>query len=285
MGARILGVALILGVAVLLLPGGVALATDPWQRGSIWVYDYPTAGNDWSTLHARWYFNYGADDHGFDESHYVAMQWTTGAIPEWDPDWYNYVLAYNEPDNCGGGGSCKSPYDAAFHWCNYLQDRAWEDEVFLVGPSTLRTEYCHKVGDDSCGGVIDLDWYDNFLAEIADLCPPGYPQEQQIHWYGCTPAHLYSWLDATYAKYGKPLWLTEFGIPGQEVDRIILCGGNHLDPEEFMEAVIPNLDQHHVGRYAWFANRTYYYYPFDTGLVYSTGQLTPAGEAYSTILP
>lgn len=102
-----------------------------------------------------------------------------------------------------------------------------------------------------------------------------------LHWYGSDfgPAavgHLKGYLDAVHARYGLPIWLTEFSL-------MDFSGGGvrYPDPQELADfagassRMLEGLP--HVERYAWFA------LPADkpgTGLYLPGGTPNRAGEAY-----
>jgi hypothetical protein len=93
------------------------------------------------------------------------------------------------------------------------------------------------------------------------------------HWYGSDPRPLVTYLNVIHAKYGLPVWLTEFCVYGGSL------AANTKFAEEVgpMLAVLPFLS-----RVGWFCNRSF---PgsigYDqNGLVDPSGKLTPVGIAY-----
>ncbi|MEU7474640.1 sigma-70 family RNA polymerase sigma factor [Lentzea sp. NPDC042327] len=102
-----------------------------------------------------------------------------------------------------------------------------------------------------------------------------------VHWYGsdfsaAAVQHLKNYLDAVHARYGKPVWLTEYSL-------IDFSGGTPRYPTQAQlaafargsSAMMEGLP--HVERYAWFA------LPADkpgTGLYAPGGTPNQAGEAY-----
>lgn len=110
-----------------------------------------------------------------------------------------------------------------------------------------------------------------------------------VHTYGAdfdtatAVAELVGYLNATYTEYGKPLWLTEFGLT-----RYVDANGNFLSTPiyptyaqqaAFINAVIPVLESlPYLEKFAWFALQDG---SSDTKSLYGTnGSPTPTGAAY-----
>ena len=91
------------------------------------------------------------------------------------------------------------------------------------------------------------------------------------HWYGTDQRELVSYLNGLHVKFGLPIWLTEFCRYGcdQEANARF---AKQVGP---MLAALPYL--HRVG---WFCNRSLPGGYEHSGLVDSSGNLTPVGTAY-----
>ncbi len=92
------------------------------------------------------------------------------------------------------------------------------------------------------------------------------------HWYGGSdPASLVSYLNGLHAKYGLPVWLTEF-----------CCYNGSLEANtRFAERIGPMLASlPYLERVGWFCNRSLAGGYEHSGLVDSKGALTSVGTAY-----
>ena len=103
-----------------------------------------------------------------------------------------------------------------------------------------------------------------------------------IHWYGgdfsaAAVGQLKSYVEAVHARYGKPVWLTEYAL-------IDFSGGSPRFPSQQEEAAFARGSSAmleslpYVERYAWFALPADK--PTGTGLYTPGGTPNQAGEAY-----
>ena len=88
-------------------------------------------------------------------------------------------------------------------------------------------------------------------------------------------------LDATYEKYRKPIWLTEFAV--WKFDKSDKSGA--AKTQEFMKIVLKGLNQRsYVERYSWFSPSYEEKAASSSSLfVYSTGEITLPGKIYAQI--
>lgn len=128
-------------------------------------------------------------------------------------------------------------------------------------------------GGDRAGG-----WLDQFMSGAASR---GYRVDFiPLHWYGsdfsaAAVSQLRGYLQAVYARYHKPIWLTEFAL-------INFSGSPKFPTQAQQSAFVTNaaamLDSlPFLERYSWFALPSE---GEDTGLYRSSGQPTDVGLAY-----
>jgi len=109
-----------------------------------------------------------------------------------------------------------------------------------------------------------LDWLKQFISACSGKCQIDFVP---IHWYDPTGGVPYfkKHLREAYEIAGKPIWLTEFGVPGASQE----------DQKKFFLEVSAWMDeQDWVERYAYFG-------VFE-GMMIQGGQLSPLGEAYNS---
>lgn len=138
-----------------------------------------------------------------------------------------HYMGFNEPDQCGGGGSCITVTDAQTGWAAFATK--YHGKKTLVSPSVTN-------GDVDGSTPKGLPWLKQFLQgsgidSTVDAIG--------IHWYGgsdndvngaCT--NLLSQIDAAKVVAGsnRNVWLTEFQYQGTDV-------------QGFLKTCVPQLDQ------------------------------------------
>jgi RNA polymerase sigma factor (sigma-70 family) len=217
---------------------------------------------------AGWYYNWAvsnSDVPGPADVEFVPMIWgkanVTDATLKQAKAEGDELLGFNEPDM--GGQANMSVDDALAAW-----PKLQATGMRLGSPAVA-------YGGDTAGG-----WLDRFMAGAKSK---GYRVDFiTLHWYGSdfSPAAVNQFLgyvDAVHKRYGKPVWITEFGLmnfsgspkypsPSQEV-AFIKGSTKGLESRSYVE------------RYAWFG------LPavgdsVDFGLYKDGNSPTEAGKAY-----
>ena len=165
-----------------------------------------------------------------------------------------FVMTFNEPNNAG-----QCPLSGAAAAASWQQLQAANPSASLLAPATAYN------GES---------WLASFFAACSGCRVAGIA----AHIYQCDASEVMSYVDALFAAYSLPIWLTEFS-----------CGDNaQAQPtsahESFMRAVVPLLEASPaVTRFYWMAAR-------DTSgrrnLVTGTGSaaaLTPLGEVFLSL--
>ncbi len=228
-----------------------------------------------AAANASWYYDWGANPRsgtvpaGLQTPEFVPMLWganyvtaqnisalTTGK----NNGTYKYLLGFNEPDL-----SSQSNMTVA--------------QAISLWPQLMSTGLTLGSPAPSSPGV----WFDTFMTQAAAnnyrvdfIC---------LHYYAPpnTPtsvSNLKTFLTNAYAKYQKPIWLTEFGAP--DCKTLGWCGSNaaaltQAQVDTFVPQVIAMLeDLSCVQRYAWFVDASQT--GFELSAVFnSDGSLTPTG--------
>ncbi|MFJ1598819.1 sigma-70 family RNA polymerase sigma factor [Streptomyces sp. NPDC088261] len=218
---------------------------------------------------AGWYYTWGTDHSfvGSGSAEYVPMIWGKDSV-----DAANlararaagpYLLGFNEPDM---GAQSNMTVDQALALWPKLQDNG----KILGSPAVA-------FGGDTAGG-----WLDRFMSGAKSR---GYRVDFiTLHWYGgdfrteAAVGQLRSYIEAVHARYGKPIWLTEFALtdfsqatprfPTEDEQAAFLASAAK------MLAGLP-----YVQRWAWFGLPASDTGP-STGLYRSGPAITPAGRAF-----
>ncbi|KAI7591123.1 hypothetical protein KC316_g3036 [Hortaea werneckii] len=141
------------------------------------------------------------------------------------------VLGFNEPDACFAGASaCMSVAEAVSVWKESIEPFA--GTVRLGSPGVTNAGY-------------GFEWLDQFIGNCTD-CTIDFIA---IHWYANMYAfgYLQDYVQQAYERYGKPIWLTEFGYDFSEGTP------TEAQVQGFLRQAVTWLDaQEYVERYAWF---------------------------------
>lgn len=173
------------------------------------------------------------------------------------PEAAKYLLAFNEP-NFGEQASL-TPTEAAALWPK-LEEIAKARGMKIVSPAV---NYC----GGNCNLTDPIAWLDQFF----EACPGCQVDYVAMHWYACSASAL-EWYLGQFAKYGSPLWLTEFSCgDGEDVSLPA--------QQKYMKEALEVLEADKaVFRYAWFAGRSTNRPA--VSLLGADGQLTELGKQY-----
>jgi hypothetical protein len=217
-----------------------------------------------------WFYDWGAEDKGVSAPgvEFVPMIWgaanaDAATIATARASSGGELLGFNEPDLAG---QAEMTVEQALALWPQLQATG----LRLGAPAVA-------YGGDTAGG-----WLDRFMAGAA---AKGYRVDFiPLHWYGGDfrpgPAtdQLKAYVSAVYARYHKPVWITEYALMN--------FGGGAKYPTAAQQsqfvtsstAMLRGLS--YVERYAWFSLATPDEGGDGTGLYRPDGTLTPAGTAY-----
>jgi hypothetical protein len=245
----------------------VVVAKASKKKGvGVWKFDGVKAA-----LHdvgAGWYYNWAAsndDVPGPSGVEFVPMIWgkdnVTDATLKQAKGEGDELLGFNEPDM--GGQANMSVADALAAWPK------------LQGTGMRLGSPAVAYGGDKVGG-----WLDQFMAGAKSK---GYRVDfVTLHWYGsdfsdAAVGQFLGYVDAVHKRYGKPIWITEFGLMN--------FSGSPKYPNAarkvaFIKGSTKGLESRsYVERYAWFG------LPavgdsVDFGLYEDGDSPTEAGKAY-----
>jgi hypothetical protein len=151
--------------------------------------------SNFKTSHVSMVYNWSpykvpyAEELGYE---YAPMFWGDKDINAWNMvvgGYARYALGPNEPDL--PAQSYQSPSAAALSWNQHMAPLRQKGYT-LVSPATT----------SGSGGMA---WMEQFLA----ACGPNCVDKIAVHWYGTDPQQFIIYLKNWYAKFGKPIWVTE----------------------------------------------------------------------------
>lgn len=188
-----------------------------------------------SSSEVSWAYNWGSSTKDCPEKfEYVPMLWGTATdhSGNWDAmvtkalaSGSQHLLGFNEPDYSGQANL--SPSDAAAGWMQFMQPYA--SKAKLGAPATTNG-----------GAPMGLTWLSNFMTACASCTIDFVP----IHWYnGGDVAAFKAYMAKAYTAGGnRPLWITEFEVPGSDDEKAA-----------FLNEVMAWMDEtSYIERYAYF---------------------------------
>ncbi|HEX5406148.1 MAG TPA: sigma-70 family RNA polymerase sigma factor [Pseudonocardiaceae bacterium] len=245
-------------------PPATPISKSSRKGVSTWYFDGVT-----SALHnvgASWYYDWAASRSNMTAPagvEFVPMIWGAGSVTSATlaqaKQQGTELLGFNEPDMSGQANMTVA--QALDLW-----PRLQATGMRLGSPAVA-------TGGDRAG-----DWLDQFMTGAAQK---GYRVDfVTLHWYGsdfssAAVGQLKSYIQAVYARYHKPIWLTEYAL--------INFGGGAKFPTQAQQAAFVTgsaamLDSlSYVERYAWFALPSK---GNDTGLYTNGTTATQVGLAY-----
>ena len=249
-----------------------AAAVETSQRKGVSAWSFTGAQQALAESGASWYYNWATAPDGIAAPagvSYVPMIWgaadvTAANLSEVSQEG-NVLLGFNEPDN--GGQANMTVAQALDLW-----------------PQLMATGMTLGSPAVASGAATPGGWLDQFMAGAKAR---GYRVNFiTVHWYGgdfsTGPAvqQLESYLQAIYARYQLPIWVTEFALTD-------FSGGTVSYPTQaqqaaFLTASAKMLDGlSYVQRYAWFALPTSAG-SGTTGLFNPGPSVTEVGQAFES---
>jgi hypothetical protein len=242
------------------------------ERKGVSAWNFTGADQALAESGASWYYNWAATANGITGPagvSFVPMIWgaanVTSATLSQVRQEGHVLLGFNEPDM--GSQANMSAAQALGLW-----------------PQLMATGMTLGSPAVASGAATPGGWLDQFMAGAKAR---GYRVDFiTVHWYGgdfaTGPAvqELESYLQAIYARYHLPIWVTEFALTS-------FSGGSATFPTEaqqaaFLTAATKMLDSlSYVQRYAWFALPTSSG-SGTTGLFDPGPSVTPVGRAFES---
>lgn len=191
---------------------------------------------------AKWYYNWASNNNdvpGPSGVEFVPMIWgkqnVTDATLAQAKSEGTELLGFNEPDQ--GGQANMSVDDALAAW-----PRLQATGLRLGSPAV-------SYGGDQAGG-----WLDRFMSGAA---AKGYRVDFiTLHWYGsdfsgAAVNQFLGYVDAVHKRYGKPIWITEYGLQNFSGSPRYPTSSQEV---AFIQGSTAGLESRsYVERYAWFA--------------------------------
>lgn len=228
-----------------------------------------------SDMGESWYYNWGhtPSSHISGDKEYVPMLWNNTDI-EWlkgEGQNYSTVLGFNEPDNAAESNMSAATVAS-------YQKYFTESGLRVGAPATTYSPSTNE-------------WFEEYISQINIDDIDFIPVHIYYDWHDENMVSTFlAELDATYAKYQKPIWVTEYGLANSANNHFY---GSQDNPnfdvakgiKEYMTETINGLEERdYVERYTWFSFGTNDTNGGKTSLYdQATGSLTSLGITYKTL--
>ncbi|KZS93499.1 hypothetical protein SISNIDRAFT_485743 [Sistotremastrum niveocremeum HHB9708] len=220
-------------------------ATTPFVNAASWAYNWDKVPG--GTLSKN--FLYVPMLWGADSGH--TANWISTATTA-IANGAEYLLGFNEPDL--SSQSNLTPAQAAAAWKTYMQPFA--GKVKLISPAITN-------GFSTTAPLMGTPWMDAFLAACTGCTIDGIAMH--IYDSATNVAYYKNYITSIGTKYGKPVWVTEFGASGTTAQQ-----------QTFLETMLPFLDNlSSVQAYAYFGD-------LSGILVNSDNSISPLGQTYAS---
>lgn len=235
------------------------------KKGFVYPSDATTC-DKLAALNAKWHYNWNVTPPAnlAPEIPYTPQIWGAKTLAYIGAASHSVILGFNEPD---GAKQANLTVDQAIsHWPELMATGARLGSPATAGNPTNPAGWLAQFMEQAAAKNYRVD----FIA---------------VHWYA--PPNATSFLkeiDAIYALYKLPIWITEFSPADWNASPTTPCKFVPADAIQFMNVVIPELEKRdYVERYTW-KTRT----PDDVNLGFAAlfnadGTLSDVGKAYAAL--
>lgn len=183
---------------------------------------------------------------------------------------YKYMLAYNEPD-LSAEANVSAPV-MALRWKNQFVKYKGNMRLGSPAPSTANVP-------------VESEWWSTYWNSLdaSDKANTTFiAMHRYCEKYNAESAYEFLMLvDETYAKYKKPIWITEFAVWNTDKSNAT----QSANAQEFLKIVCKGLNERsYVERYSWFSPDYQGTSASGSALFdYATGKLSTIGKIYAQI--
>lgn len=241
---------------------------------------------DPASMNIGWYYNWGSrsfketnfSNQKFYDLEFVPMIWGdpteefSTIFNRVKSNGYKYMLSYNEPDLRWESNT--EPGIMLLRWNMFRENKG---NVRLGSPATET----FQINSDKWWTPF---WDGMTVDERNDMSFIAVHAYQHYYNNADTALQYLHTIDEIYAKYHKPIWLTEFAVADSYNKFSPTNAKQVAQVQEFMKIVLKGLNERsYVERYSWFD-----FNPKDdvtgaSGIFYYTGELTTLGKIYANI--
>ena len=242
------------------------------------------------SLNLGWYYTWGLTGSPGLNLKFTPMVWGAPDAAKLNqiPAGSTEILAFNEPDGNNQGAQSNMSIAQIVQLWPTLRATGLRVGSIAAYTSPLATSYTQPPAPPAPGrlapaqGSLTTSYFDALWTALSQAGMT--PDFIALHWYAPPDAAGFlKWIDDIYAKYQKPIWITEMcpadwqaGNPGQPAfERYTVA-----DIQQFMQQVVTGMyARPYVERFSWKTRPTNDINMGNGGLIANDGTLTPSGNS------
>lgn len=245
---------------------------------SLKATDNATYNNIFNSLNLGWYYTWGLQGSQGLNIPFTPMLWSIKNIDKLNtiPPSSSEILGFNEPDAINQSNINMS--DVILNWSK-LKNTGLRIGSVATAQNVLSTSYTPNDGTP----VINTSYFDNVWTQLSNQNMT--PDFVALHWYAPPNSiHFLQLLDNIYAKYQKPLWITEMCVADWNATTSNPEKYTKEQIQQFMgEAVKGMNSRDFVERYAWKTRPITDINMGNGALLDLNNNLTDLGKYYSSL--
>ena len=278
---------------------GSSLSSGSPKKG--FVYDLKINGatntqfnQQMQALNLGWYYTWGLTGSPGLNLKFTPMCWggPDAAKLNQIPSGSTELLAFNEPDGNNSGAQSNMSIEQIVALWPQLKATGLRIGSIAAYTSPLATSYTEPPGPPAAGRLppaqtsLTTSYFDALWTALTQAGMT--PDFIALHWYAPPNASGFlSWIDAIYAKYNKPIWITKMCPADWNVGKPGGPAFESFSTEEiqtFMDAVVSGMNSRpYVERYSWKTRPTNDVNMGNGALIALDGTLTPLGQHYASL--
>jgi len=246
------------------------------------------------SLNLGWYYTWGLTGSPGLNLKFTPMCWGAPDAAKLNqiPTGSTELLAFNEPDGNNQGAQSNMSIAQIVQLWPQLRATGLRLGSIAAYTSPLATSFTEPPGPPTPGrlppaqGSLTTSYFDALWTALSQANMT--PDFIALHWYAPPDAAGFlKWIDDIYAKYNKPIWITEMcpadwnaGKPGQPAfERYTVT-----EIQQFMQQVVTGMyARPYVERFSWKTRPTSDINLGNGALIANDGSLTPLGQFYATL--
>lgn len=246
------------------------------------------------SLNLGWYYNWGLTGSPGLNLKFTPMCWGAPDAAKLSqiPAGSTELLAFNEPDGNNKGAQSNMSIAQIVELWPTLKATGLRIGSIAAYTSPLAPSYTEPPGPPESGrltpaqGSLSTSYFDALWTALSQAGMT--PDFIALHWYAPPNATGFlKWIDDIYAKYQKPIWITEMcpadwsvGKPGGPAFESF----STAEIQTFMDAVVAGMNSRsYVERFSWKTRPTTDVNMGNGALIALDGTLTPLGQHYASL--
>jgi hypothetical protein len=243
------------------------------------------------SLNLGWYYTWGLTGSPGLNLPFAPMVWGAPDAQKLSqiPAGSTELLAFNEPDGNNQGAQSNMSISQVVSLWSQLKATGLRVGSIAAYTSPLATSYTMPPGPPAAGRLspaqtsLTTSYFDALWTALGQA---GYtPDFITLHWYAPPDANGFlNWIDAIYAKYKKPIWITEMCPADWTATTSSPEKFSTAQIQTFMDTVVAGMNSRsYVERFCWKTRPTTDINMGNGALIALDGTLTPLGQHYATL--